>query len=132
MQQLFGVQVGNPSTEMRVGTIAGFTFTPGNTDGVQEAAFSGPVALAQLGKDITILNSNDAVQDVSGWLAVVDHGNCSIRLVDHGSGAVCTLGGGTGFRDGDMKVARFRRPHDIVACAGGYLVVVDMGNHAIR
>ena len=127
------MDVGEPSTEMRVGTMAGFSFSQGNDDGVQNARFSGPVALAQLARGSTYMNTEGVVEDVSGWVAVVDHNNSTVRLIDHASGSVSTLAGGNpGFRDGDARVARMRRPHDIAVCADGSFVIADMGNHAIR
>ena len=62
---------------------------------------------------------------------VVDEKNNVVRFVSEGA---CTVvaGGGKGFRDGDGRVAMFKRPNSIVRVGVDRFVVSDKNNNALR
>ena len=71
--------------------------------------------------------------DQAGTLYVSE--NHRIREVTPGpDGRVETLAGGSthGHADGEPTLARFNTPQDLAVDEGGYLWVVDQGNHVIR
>lgn len=102
----------------RVTTVAGGG-APGWLDGPPGLArFDGPLGVAV---------------DATGRLFVADTYNDAVRVVSH-DGIVTTLagGGGRGFVDGPVDVARFDTPADVAVSAEGVVWVADTGNHALR
>jgi sugar lactone lactonase YvrE len=115
--ELIGPTFDYTITEVTVTTFVGSTM-PGTADGMgTNAQFRNPGGLA-LGTD--------------GMLYVADVANGLIRKVSP-DGMVTTVAGSTpGFLDGDINVAQFDNPTDMVFDENGIMYVADAGNHRIR
>jgi sugar lactone lactonase YvrE len=103
-----------------VSTLAGATGQEGSTDGVSEARFRLPDAVAL---------------DGNGHLFVADTGNHTIRQVALSTGAVSSVAGSAdqmGVQDGTGADATFYSPFGVVGDGQGNLYVADTGNHTIR
>lgn len=101
-----------------VSTVAGQN-TAGSSDGaIGIATFDGLTGMAA---------------DADGNIYVADSRNHSIRKISI-DGTVSTVAGGLGpgFDDGDISVATFQSPWDIVIDQDGNLLISDSGNHSIR
>ena len=100
-----------------VSTLAG-SGTPGDMDGTGAAAqFNTPTGL---------------FTDGDGNIYVAGNFTHKIRKVTP-SGDVTTFGGSTaGDLDGDISVATFNRPADIVLDSNGNMYISERGNHRIR
>jgi DNA-binding beta-propeller fold protein YncE len=68
----------------------------------------------------------------SGPLVVADTGSHTIRRVTPAGEVEVLAGGGSGFADGPLPVARFRSPEGVAVRPDGAVVVADTGNNAIR
>ncbi len=108
-----------------VTTFAG-SGTAGSIDGdALSAAFSGPKGMAL---------------DVAGNIYIADSGNSAIRLITQSKLKgktiikVSTLVGkaGSGFVDGNVKVAKLKGLSDIAVDPKGFIYIADTGNHRIR
>lgn len=66
-----------------------------------------------------------------GYVYVTDDRGRILEVAENGTARVLA-GSGPGFRDGDGKEARFRRPAGIARAAPGRLIVSDAGNALVR
>jgi sugar lactone lactonase YvrE len=101
---------------------------------VSTLAGSGAMALADgTGSEASFSHPCGITEGPGGRLQVADTFNNAIRSIDMHSGAVTTLAGGTrGAADGTGSAAKFRSPARILADPGGFLLVSDYDNQAIR
>ncbi len=107
------------STDNMVTTIAGIPYTPGNTDGLGNAAsFNRPYG-------ITIDNDNNII--------IADEWNHKIRRLSP-DGQVTTIAGAgePGNRDGAAEEATFNFPWDVAVDHLGNILVADGLNYQIR
>ena len=147
-------------TDGTVRTLAG-SGQPGSTDGTgEDASFdtpsgvavdpSGLIYVADTGNGVIRTVDHDGLVTTPSWaqgdglvrpigIATAADGDLYVadesgRIVAiHPGGATRTLAGaGTGFRDGDGSLARFRRPSGVAFVRPGYLVVADAGNALVR
>ncbi|MGQ9864200.1 MAG: OmpA family protein [Bacteroidia bacterium] len=102
----------------RVTTFAGVANAPGFEDGpLEDASLNSPHGL---------------VVSPQGVLYVCDYYNHAIRQIYKGSVTTVAGDGMPGFRDGDLKTARFNAPIAITQDSKGNLWVLETGNHALR
>jgi sugar lactone lactonase YvrE len=115
--ELIGPTFDYTITEVNVTTFVGSTM-PGTAEGIgTNARFRSPGGMT-IGPD--------------GMLYVADVGNGLIRKVSP-DGMVTTVAGTTpGFLDGNIGVAQFQDPTDIVFDENGNMYVADASNHRIR
>ena len=104
----------------RVTTLAGTAGAHGSLDGIGQAArFDGPGQLSV---------------DAAGNLVLADTNNCTIRLINPGSGTVTTLAGVAGqigSADGPCARATFNYPSSVARDRAGNVYVGD-GNNTLR